>query len=132
MLVPIRFSLTGAVIVSLLAPVLHPAPWLVALLIKGPAVLRHPLRPGDRATQARALTAFGFSNRRLCAFRLSNLFSASAAGGPGRRDDGVVAQATTDFVPYAFLAEVAPSDDSFPDRQGPLALRSAAPGRPRS
>jgi MFS family permease len=34
-LVPVRLSLVGAVVVSLLAPVLAPAPWLIALLIVG-------------------------------------------------------------------------------------------------
>ena len=52
-LVPVRLSLAAAVVVSLLAPVLAPAPWLIALLIVGMPGLRNAVRPGHRAAQHR-------------------------------------------------------------------------------
>jgi MFS family permease len=99
-LVPIRISVTGAVIVSLLAPVLAPAALLIALLIVGmPAY-------GTVFTPAMTLLSDGADQLKLnqgLAFGLGNLAWAagqaiSAAGG------GAIAQATTDFVPYALLA----------------------------
>jgi MFS family permease len=99
-LVPIRISLAAAVIVSLLAPVLAPAPLLIALLIIGmPAY-------GTLFTPAMTLLSGGADQLRLnqgLAFGLGNLAWASgqaiaAAAG------GAIAQATTDFVPYALLA----------------------------
>ncbi len=99
-LVPVRISLIAAVIVSLLAPVLAPAPWLIALLIIGmPAY-------GTLFTPAMTLLSAGADRMRLnqgLAFGLGNLAwaggqaIASAAGGS-------IAQATSDFVPYALLA----------------------------
>jgi MFS family permease len=99
-LVPVRISLIAAVIVSLLAPVLAPAPWLIALLIVGmPAY-------GTLFTPAMTLLSAGADRMRLnqgLAFGLGNLAwasgqaIASAAGGS-------IAQATSDFVPYALLA----------------------------
>ncbi len=99
-LVPVRISLTAAVVVSLLAPVLAPAPWLIALLILGmPAY-------GTLFTPAMTLLSAGADRMRLnqgLAFGLGNLAWASgqaissAAGGS-------IAQATSDFVPYALLA----------------------------
>ena len=99
-LVPIRFSLIGAVIVSLLAPVLHPAPWLVALLIVGLPSF------GTLFAPATALLSSGADRLGLnqgLSFGLANLAWASGQG-VGAVTSGVVAQATTDFVPYAFLA----------------------------
>jgi MFS family permease len=101
-LVPIRISLTAAVIVSLLAPVLAPAGLLIALLIIGmPAY-------GTVFTPAMTLLSEGADQLKLnqgLAFGLGNLAWATgqavaAAGG------GAIAQATTDFVPYALLAAV--------------------------
>jgi len=99
-LVPIRISLAAAVVVSLLAPVLAPAGLLIALLIVGmPAY-------GTVFTPAMTLLSGGADQLQLnqgLAFGLGNLAWASgqtiaAAGG------GAIAQATTDFVPYALLA----------------------------
>jgi MFS family permease len=101
-LVPIRISLTAAVVVSLLAPVLAPAALLIALLIIGmPAY-------GTVFTPAMTLLSEGADQLKLnqgLAFGLGNLAWAagqaiSAAGG------GAIAQATTDFVPYALLAAI--------------------------
>jgi len=101
-LLPIRISLTAAVVVSLLAPVLAPAGLLIALLILGmPAY-------GTVFTPAMTLLSHGADRLKLnqgLAFGLGNLAWAagqaiSAAGG------GAIAQATTDFVPYALLAAV--------------------------
>jgi MFS family permease len=101
-LVPLRISLTAAVIVSLLAPVLAPAGLLIALLIVGmPAY-------GTVFTPAMTLLSDGADQLGLnqgLAFGLGNLAWAagqaiSAAGG------GAIAQVTTDFVPYALLAAV--------------------------
>ncbi len=99
-LVPVRISLSAAVVVSLLAPVLAPAPWLIALLVVGmPAY-------GTLFTPAMTLLSAGADRMRLnqgLAFGLGNLAwasgqaVASAAGGS-------IAQATSDFVPYALLA----------------------------
>ncbi len=99
-LVPVRISLSAAVIVSLLAPVLAPAPWLIALLILGmPAY-------GTLFTPGATLLSAGADRMRLnqgLAFGLGNLAWAggqviASAGG------GAIAQATSDFVPYALLA----------------------------
>ncbi len=99
-LVPVRLSLTAAVVVSLLAPVLAPAPWLIALLIIGMPAF------GSLFTPAMTLLSGGADRMGLnqgLAFGLGNLAwasgqaIASAAG-------GTIAQATSDFVPYALLA----------------------------
>ncbi len=99
-LMPVRISLTAAVVVSLLAPVLAPAPWLIALLILGmPAY-------GTLFTPAMTLLSAGADRMQLnqgLAFGLGNLAwasgqaVASAAG-------GTIAEVTSDFVPYALLA----------------------------
>jgi MFS family permease len=99
-LVPVRISLSAAVIVSLLAPALAPAPWLIVLLILGmPAY-------GTLFTPGATLLSAGADRMRLnqgLAFGLGNLAWAggqviASAGG------GAIAQATSDFVPYALLA----------------------------
>src|ERR1039457_201457 len=99
-LVPIRLSLSAAVVVSLLAPVLEPAPWLIALLIVGmPAY-------GTLFAPASALLSAGAHRLDLnqgLAFGLANLAWATgqtvaSAGG------GALAQATSDIVPYSLLA----------------------------
>jgi MFS family permease len=98
--VPIRLSLSAAVVVSLLAPVLEPAPWLIALLIVGmPAY-------GTLFAPASALLSAGAHRLDLnqgLAFGLANLAWATgqtvaSAGG------GALAQATSDIVPYSLLA----------------------------
>ena len=99
-LVPIQFSLAAAVAVSLLAPVLEPAPLLIALLVVGmPAY-------GTLFAPATALLSGGAHRLELnqgLAFGLGNLAWASgqafAAAG-----SGALAQVTSDFVPYCLLA----------------------------
>ena len=99
-LVPVRLSLVAAVAVSLLAPVLAPAPVLIAVLIVGmPAY-------GTLFAPATALLSVGAQRLELnqgLAFGLGNLAwacgQAVAAAGTG-----VIAQATSDIVPYALLA----------------------------
>ena len=99
-LVPVRISLTAAVAVSLLAPVLAPAAVLITLLIVGlPAY-------GALFTPAMSMLSGGAHRLNLnqgLAFGLGNL--AWAAGqGLASAAGGAIAQATTDFVPYALLA----------------------------
>jgi len=99
-LVPIRISLAVAVAVSLLAPVLAPAAVLIVLLIVGmPAY-------GTLFTPAMTLLRAGAERRGLhqgLAFGLGNL--AWAAGQAiAAACGGAIAQATSDFVPYALLA----------------------------
>ena len=99
-LVPVRISLTAAVVVSLLAPVLAPAPWLIALLIIGmPAY-------GTLFTPAMTLLSAGADKLKLnqgLAFGLGNLAWASGQG-IGAAASGGIAEVSTDFVPYALLA----------------------------
>jgi MFS family permease len=99
-LLPIRLSLTGGVIVSLLAPLLAPAPLLIALLIIGlPAY-------GTLFTPATALLSTGAQRLGLnqgLAFGLGNLAWASGQAFAAAAS-GVVAQATSDVVPYVLLA----------------------------
>jgi MFS family permease len=99
-LVPVRFSLLAAVAVSLLAPVLAPAPWLIALLIVGMPAF------GTLFTPAMTLLSAGADRLKLnqgLAFGLGNLAWASGQG-IGAAASGGIAQVTTDFVPYALLA----------------------------
>jgi MFS family permease len=99
-LVPVSLSLAAAVVVSLLAPVLAPAPWLIALLIVGmPAY-------GTLFAPAAALLSTGAEGRQLnqgLAFGLANL---AWAGGQAfaAAGSGALAQATSDLIPYALLA----------------------------
>jgi MFS family permease len=97
---PVRFSLAAAVVVSLLAPLLAPAPWLVGLLIVGMPSF------GTLFAPATALLSSGAARLQLnqgLGFGLANLAWASGQG-LGAVASGAVAQATSDFVPYAFLA----------------------------
>jgi len=99
-LVPVRLSLAVGVAVSLLAPVLRPAPWLVALLILGMPAF------GSLFTPAMALLSAGADRLGLnqgLAFGMTNL--AWAAGqGVAAAGSGALAQATSDIVPYSLLA----------------------------
>jgi MFS family permease len=99
-LVPISLSLSAAVVVSLLAPVLEPAPWLIGLLIVGmPAY-------GTIFAPAAATLSSGANRLELnqgLAFGLANL--AWATGQTiGSAGSGTLAQATSDIVPYSLLA----------------------------
>lgn len=99
-LLPVRLSLAAAVAVSLLAPLVTPAPVLVALLIVGlPAY-------GTLFTPATTLLSAGAHRLKLnqgLAFGLANLAWASGQG-VAAAGSGAVAQATSDFVPYGLLA----------------------------
>jgi MFS family permease len=99
-LIPVRISLTAAIAVSLLAPVLASAPQLITLLILGMPAF------GSLFTPAMSMLSGGAHRLGLnqgLAFGLGNL--AWAAGqGIASAAGGVIAQATTDFVPYALLA----------------------------
>ncbi len=101
-LVPIRFSLSAAVVVSLLAPVLEPAPWLIALLILGmPAY-------GTLFAPASALLSAGAHRLDLnqgLAFGLVNLAWATGQT-VASAGSGALAQATSDIVPYSLLAGI--------------------------
>jgi MFS family permease len=99
-LVPVRLSLAAGVAVSLLAPVVAPAPALIPVLIVGlPAF-------GTLFAPATALLSFGADRLGLnqgLAFGLGNLAWATGQAG-GAAASGAIAQATSDFVPYALLA----------------------------
>ena len=99
-IVPVRISLAASVAVSLLAPVVAPAPWLIALLIVGMPAF------GTLFTPAMTLVSAGAHRLKLnqgLAFGMGNL--AWAAGqGIGAAASGGIAQVTSDFVPYALLA----------------------------
>jgi MFS family permease len=99
-IVPITISLVAAVAVSLLAPTLGSEQLLIPVLIVGMPAF------GTLFTPAMALLSKGAQRRQLnqgLAFGLGNLAWASgqaiAAAG-----SGVVAQATSDLVPYFLLA----------------------------
>ncbi|HUA30793.1 MAG TPA: MFS transporter [Streptosporangiaceae bacterium] len=99
-LFPIRLSLVGAIIVSLLAPVTVPVALLMAVLIVGMPSF------GTLFAPAAALISAGAQRLNLnqgLAFGLGNL--AWAAGqAVAAAGSGAIAQATSDIVPYALLA----------------------------
>jgi MFS family permease len=97
---PVRFSLVGAVAISLLAPTLPSAWALIPALVVGMPFF------GTLFTPGMALVSEGAHDRRLdqgLAFGLANLAWATgqaiAASG-----SGALAQATSDLVPYSLLA----------------------------
>ena len=99
-LTPVRISLALAVAVAVLAPLLTPAALLVAVLIVGMPSF------GTLYTPAAALVSAGADRLRLnqgLAFGLGNLAWASGQGA-GAAASGVLAQATTDLLPYTLLA----------------------------
>ncbi len=76
-MMPVRISLAASVAVSLLAPVLAPAPWLIALLIVGMPAF------GTLFTPAMTLLSVGADKLQLnqgLAFGISNLAWASGQG----------------------------------------------------
>jgi MFS family permease len=99
-LVPIQVSLAAAVAVSLLAPLLQPAAVLVALLIAGMPAF------GTLYAPATALLTGGAHRLQLnqgLAFGMTNL--AWAAGQAiAAAGSGIVAQETSDTLPYSLLA----------------------------
>lgn len=97
---PIRISLAAGVVVSLLAPVLTPVGVLIPILIVGMPAFGTLFAPSSAllANSAQRLDlhqglAFGLAN---LAWALGQTVAATASG--------AIAQATTDFVPYALLA----------------------------
>lgn len=97
---PIRISLLSGVVVSLLAPVLAPAAVLIALLVIGLPAFGTLFAPSS-AMLSDAAHRLGLHQG--LAFGLANL--AWAAGQTiAAPASGAIAQATTDFVPYALLA----------------------------
>ena len=99
-LTPVRISLAVAVAVAVLAPLLTPAALLVAVLIVGMPSF------GTLYTPAAALVSAGADRLWLnqgLAFGLGNLAWASGQGA-GAAASGVLAQATTDLLPYTLLA----------------------------
>jgi MFS family permease len=99
-LMPLQLSLAATVALSLLAPLLAPAALLVALLIVGLPSF------GTLFTPAAAMLSAGADRLRLnqaLAFGLANLAWASGQA-IGSAATGVLAQATSDLVPYGLLA----------------------------
>jgi len=99
-LMPVRIALVGAIAVSLLAPVLAPAALLVVLLIVALPSF------GTLFTPAAALLSAGADRLQLnqaLAFGLTNLAWASGQA-VGASATGVLAQATSDLLPYGLLA----------------------------
>jgi MFS family permease len=98
-LVPVRISLAAGIVVSLLAPVVAPAAVLIVLLIVGmPAY-------GSLFTPAMAMISGAAHELELnqgLAFGMCNLAWATGQG-IASAASGAIAQATTDFVPYALL-----------------------------
>jgi MFS family permease len=101
-LFPIRLALASGVVVSLLAPVLPSEYSLVALLVAGLPCY------GALFAPATALLSAGAHRLQLhqgLAFGLANLAWASGQG-IAASVSGALAQATSDFVPYALLAGI--------------------------
>lgn len=97
---PIRISLLAGVLVSLLASELAPAAALVALLVVGMPAFGTLFAP---ATAMLSGAAHRLELHQGLAFGLANL--AWAAGQTiAASASGAIAQATSDFVPYAMLA----------------------------
>jgi MFS family permease len=99
-LMPVRLALVMTIGVSLLAPVLTPAALLVALLIVGLPSF------GTLFTPAAAMLAAGADRLRLnqaLAFGLTN-FAWASGQAIGSAATGVLAQATSDLLPYTLLA----------------------------
>jgi MFS family permease len=99
-LTPIQLSLAVAVGLTVLAPLLAPAALLVALLVVGMPSF------GTLYTPAAALLSAGADRLQLnqgLAFGLANLAWATGQG-VGSAASGVLAQATSDLLPYTLLA----------------------------
>jgi MFS family permease len=125
-LLPVRISLTVAVVVSLLAPVLAPAPVLIILLILGMPAF------GTLFTPAMTLLSAGADRLGLnqgLAFGLGNLAWASGQG-IAAAAGGAIAQATADFVPYALLAACCLGTLIATGAAGRRLIRARLSGRP--
>lgn len=101
-LFPIRISLLAGMAVSLLAPVLAPAWVLIVVLVIGMPSFGTLFAPSSAMLSD---AAHRLNLHQGLAFGLANL--AWAAGQTvAASASGAIAQATTDFVPYAMLAAV--------------------------
>jgi MFS family permease len=101
-LVPVQLSLLAAVAVSLLAPTVAPAAWLVVVLVVGMPAF------GTLFAPATALLSGGAHRLGLnqgLAFGLANLAWASGQA-IAATASGAIADATSDLVPYALLAAI--------------------------
>jgi MFS family permease len=101
-LVPVQLSLVAAVAISLLAPVLAPAAVLVVVLVVGMPSF------GTLFAPATSLLSGGADRLGLnqgLAFGLANLAWASGQA-IAAAASGVIAQATSDLVPYVLLAAI--------------------------
>jgi MFS family permease len=101
-LLPIRLALAAAVAVSLAVPLLPSASWLAAILIVGLPWY------GALFAPASALLSAGAQRLSLdqgLAFGLANLAWATGQA-VAAAASGALAQATSDFVPYALLAAI--------------------------
>ncbi len=101
-LLPLSLSLVAAVLVSLLAPVLSPVGVLVAVLIVGMPAFGTLFTPSSALLSDAAL---GLGLNQGLAFGLANLAWATGQT-VGAAASGVLAQATSDLVPFALLAAV--------------------------
>jgi MFS family permease len=101
-LLPLSLSLVAAVLVSLLAPVLAPVGVLVAVLIVGMPAFGTLFTPSSALLSDAAL---GLGLNQGLAFGLANLAWATGQT-VGAAASGVLAQATSDLVPFALLAAV--------------------------
>jgi MFS family permease len=99
-LMPVRVSLAAAIVVSLLAPVAAPLPWLVVLLIVGMPWYGTLFAPASALLSAGAQ---GLELNQGLAFGLGNLAWAYGQAAAASAS-GAIAQATSDIVPYALLA----------------------------
>jgi MFS family permease len=114
-MIAVRISLAAAVVISLLAPVVAPAPALIVLLVLGMPAFGALFIPAMAMISG---AAHDLDLNQGLAFGMTNL--AWAAGqGIAAAAGGAIAQATSDFVPYALLAAAC---------LGTLLL-TAAPGR---
>ena len=99
-LAPVRLSLTAAIVVIVLLPLLRPASLLVALVVVGlPAF-------GTLFVPASAMVSDGADRLKVhqgLAFGLANLAWASGQA-VAAASSGAIAQTTTDAVPYLLLA----------------------------
>jgi MFS family permease len=124
---PVRISLLAGVVVSLLAPVLAPVGVLIALLVIGMPAFGTLFAPSSAMLSDAAHRlelhqglAFGLAN---LAWAAGQTIAASASG--------AIAQATTDFVPYALLALACLATFLGTLRARPAAGGSAADGGAR-
>ncbi len=101
-LLPLSLSLVAAVLVSVLAPVLAPVGVLVAVLIVGMPAYGTLFTPSSALLSDAAL---GLGLNQGLAFGLANLAWATGQT-VGAAASGVLAQATSDLVPFALLAAV--------------------------